>query len=209
MSLPKSVEAVRNERTEKYFIVLDWDVGDKKIKVINPTGDVLDVIKLIFKMDDPVKVDGSEFAKFFSEKQIYKLEHWEQDQIASDEKKRLEKSAKASRKKPVLRSSVAKPRKKSVRTEGMIEKKSASAARKPIAQWSATELTFYRHHIEKLKPNEAFSVLMDGQGTFQITKAEFQRVFNNVVMNADYCKEGVFRYAEIPDEAKAFIKAPL
>ena len=36
MTLPNSVEALINERTGKYFIVIDWDGGEEgKVKVIN------------------------------------------------------------------------------------------------------------------------------------------------------------------------------
>jgi hypothetical protein len=209
MSLPASVEAVKNERTEKLFIVLDWDAGDNKLKVINPTGDVLDVVRLIFKMDERITVPASQYATSFSETQLTRLESWGKEKFSYDEKKRLERAARASQTTSKrTTSTTAAPRSKSAvaRKEGIVDRKASTSGKRPSAQWNSTELTFYRHRIESLKPSEIFSIAIDGVGTFQITKAEFQRVFNNVVMNADYRSQGVFRYLDIPEEAKAFIK---
>lgn len=207
MSLPPSVEALKNERTGKLFIVLDWEVDDTKVKVINPNGDVLDVIKLIFKMDEPVTVQATGYHTSFTEAQVAKLARWEQDQFAEAERKRLEKAARASQTaKSSSSSSIAKPRATSARKEGLIDRKATASGRRPTVQWSSSSLTFYRHRIESLKPNDVFSVIIEGQGTFQITKAEFQRVFNNVIMNADYRNQGFFKYDDIPEAAKPFIQ---
>lgn len=205
-SLPVSVEALKNERTGKMFIVLDWDIEDNKVKVINPNGDVLDVVKLIFKMDEPLKVQASNYTTSFSEAQVAKLASWEQDQFAEAEKKRLEKAARASQTKKKPKAS-AKTKATAARKEGLIDRKASASARRPAVQWASATLTFYRHRIEALKPNDVFAVLIEGQGTFQITKAEFQRVFNNVVMNADYRTQGFFKYEQVPEEAHPFIEA--
>ena len=209
-SIPASVEALKNERTGKMFIVLDWDIEDNKVKVINPNGDVLDVVKLIFKMDEPLKVQASNYNTAFSEAQVAKLSTWEQEQFAESERKRLEKAARASQttKKKAASSKTAKGKATPARKEGLIDRKATSAsARRPSVQWQSSSLTFYRHRIESLKPNDVFSVVIEGKGTFQITKAEFQRVFNNVVMNADYRNQGFFTYEDVPEEARPFIQA--
>lgn len=212
-ALPTSVEAIKNERTGKLFIVLDWDVGDNKLKVINPNGDVLDVIKLIFKMDEPIKVQASKFHSDFTEAQVAKLARWEQDQFEEIERKKLEKAARSSQKSRVAKTKPAggaktpRARAGSTRKEGLIDRKVTASGKRPVAQWEASQLTFFRHRIESLKPNEVFSIVLEGQGTFQITKSEFNRVFNNVVMNAEYRNQGVFKYDEIPEAAKAFIQS--
>lgn len=208
-SIPVSVEAVKNERTGKLFIVLDWDVDGNKVRVINPTGDVLDVVKLIFKMDEPITIQAANYQTAFSEAQVAKLSRWEQDQFAEAEKKRLEKAARASQTATKKAAKAAKARAPSARKEGLIDRNATASGRRPVAQWQSSTLTFYRHRIESLKPNDVFSVVIEGHGTFQITKAEFQRVFNNVVMNADYRTQGFFKYEELPDEARAFISIPL
>jgi hypothetical protein len=67
-------------------------------------------------------------------------------------------------------------------------------------------LVFYRHKIENLKPNDVFAIVIEGHGTLQMTKAEFQRTFNNIIMSSEYRSQGIYRYAQIPEEALAFIK---
>jgi hypothetical protein len=195
MNLPNFIDAVMNERTEKWFMVLDRDVGDNKFKVINPLGDVLDVVKLIFKVEDMRQIAKSDYEKFFSKEQIAKLGTWEHVSHAVEQKKKLERAAKASQQ-PSERGSKTKK-------EGLIDR--SANLKRPVAQWACPELTFYRHRIENLKPNEVFAVQVEGIGIFQITKAEFQRSFNNVILNTDYRTQGVYRYDTFPEEARKFL----
>ena len=209
MALPNSVEALVNERTGKFFIVLDWDGGEEgKIKVINPLGDILDVPTVIFKVDEPRTVTQHDFVSTFSAEQVLKLERWEQERFAIDEKKRLQRSARSSQSSASTSAKTAapKPRSGSSRTEGLINKSTSSAGRRATVQWSADTLVFYRHKIESLKPNDVFAVVIEGKGTFQMTKAEFQRKFNNIIMSPEYRSQGIYRYSEIPEDALAFIK---
>ncbi|MEI6832879.1 MAG: hypothetical protein WCL28_02715 [bacterium] len=206
MALPQSVEALINERTGKYFVVLEWGGSDDgKIKVINPNGDVLDVPSLIFKVDDPRTVEQSKFSEVFSPSQIAKLETWQSDQYAVAERQRLQRAARVSQTSS-SKPSAPRPRAGSSRTEGLIDRKQSSASRRPTVQWSADTLVFYRHKIENLKPNDVFAIVIEGRGTLQMTKAEFQRNFNNIIMSPEYRTQGIYRYQEIPDEALPFIK---
>lgn len=207
MALPNSVEALVNERTGKYFIVLDWDGGEEgKIKVINPLGDILDVPSVIFKVDEPRTVTQHDFVTLFSPQQVQKLERWEQERFAIDEKQRLQRAARASQSASSGKTAAPKPRSGSSRNEGIINKSTSSVGRRAIVQWSADTLVFYRHKIESLKPNDVFAVVIEGKGTFQMSKAEFQRKFNNIIMSPEYRSQGIYRYAEIPEAALAFIK---
>lgn len=206
MTLPQSVEALINERTGKYFVVLEWGGSDAdKIKVINPNGDVLDVPSLIFKVDDPRTVESSKFTEVFSPAQIAKLETWQSEQYAAAERQRLQRAARTSQA-PASKPAAPRPRAGSSRTEGLIDRKQSSSMRRPTVQWSADTLVFYRHKIENLKPNDVFAIVIEGRGTLQMTKAEFQRSFNNIIMSSEYRTQGIYRYAEIPEEALRFIK---
>jgi hypothetical protein len=205
MALPEKVDAVKNERTEKLFIVLDWNAGDNKVKVINPTGDVLDVVCLIFKMDEPLVVASSGYKTSFSEAQLNKLEKWESEKYIYEEKKRLERSARASQKPTSTKASSTRTKTSVARKEGIVDRKASTSGRRPSAHWEATDLVFYRHRIDMLKPNDIFAISIENVGVFQITKADFQRVFNNVVMNPEYRTQGTFRYLEIPEVAMPYI----
>ena len=207
MPLPNSVEALVNERTGKYFIIVDWDGGEEgKVKVINPVGDILDVPTVIFKLDDPRVVSQQEFETCFSPEQVAKLERWEQERFAIEEKKRLQKSARSSQASSASKSAASRPRAGSSRKEGLIDSSTSSVGRRPTVQWSSDRLVFYRHKIESLKPNDVFACVISGEGTFQMTKAEFQRKFNNIIMSPEYRSHGIFKYEVLPDEALPFIK---
>jgi hypothetical protein len=183
MTLPNSVEALVNERTGKYFIVVDWDGGDEgKVKVINPVGDILDVPTVIFKVDDPKSVSQAEFAAKFSPEQVARLERWESERFSFDEKRRLERAARSSQAQSTAKSSLPRARQGSSRREGIIDKSTSSVGRRATVQWSSDKLVFYRHKIEGLKPNDVFAIVIEGHGTFQMTKAEFQRKFNNIII---------------------------
>ncbi len=206
MALPQTVEALVNERTGKFFVVLEWGGSDEgKVKVINPNGDVLDVPTVIFKVDDPRTIDQSKFAEIFTSPQIAKLETWQTEQYAEAERQRLQKAARASQS-PSSKSPSPKPRAGSSRREGLIDRNQVSSNRRPTVQWSSESLVFYRHKIENLKPNDVFAIVIEGHGTLQMTKAEFQRTFNNIIMSSEYRSQGIYRYSEIPEEALPFIK---
>lgn len=207
MALPTSVEALVNERTGKYFIVIDWDGGEEgKVKVINPIGDILDVPTVIFKADEPKSVTQSEFASRFTSEQIARLERWEQERFAIDEKKRLERAARSSQSSSAVKSAMPRARPGSSRREGIIDKSTSSVGRRPTVQWTSDKLVFYRHKIEGLKPNDVFAVVIEGHGTLQMSKAEFQRTFNNIIMSPEYRGQGIYRYDALPDEALPFLK---
>lgn len=206
MALPQTVEALVNERTGKFFVVLEWGgSGEGKVKVINPNGDVLDVPTVIFKVDDPRTIDQSKFADVFTPPQIAKIETWQTEQFAEAERQRLQKAARASQS-PSSKSPSPKPRAGSSRREGLIDRNQQSSNRRPTVQWSSESLVFYRHKIENLKPNDVFAIVIEGHGTLQMTKAEFQRTFNNIIMSSEYRSQGIYRYSEMPEEALPFIR---
>lgn len=206
MTLPQTVEALVNERTGKFFVVLEWGGSDEgKVKVINPNGDVLDVPTVIFKVDDPRTIEQSKFAEIFTAAQIAKIETWQTEQYAESERQRLQKAARASQS-PSSKSPSPKPRAGSSRREGLIDRNQISSNRRPTVQWSSESLVFYRHKIENLKPNDVFAIVIEGHGTLQMTKAEFQRTFNNIIMSSEYRSQGIYRYSEMPEEALPFIR---
>jgi hypothetical protein len=207
MALPNSVETLVNERTGKFFIILDWDGGDEKmVKVINPIGIVLDVPMVIFNNGEAKVISQSDFEKTFSPEQIVTLGRWENDRFALDEANRLQRAARASQKVSTPKIAAPRLRAGSSRKEGLIDKNSSSSNRRAKVQWSADTLVFYRHKIDSLMANEVFAVVIEGHGTFQMSKAEFQRKFNNIIMSAEYRTQGMFRYASIPDDALPYIK---
>lgn len=75
-----------------------------------------------------------------------------------------------------------------------------------VPQYRAARLTFKRDVIEPLSPNEAFRVVTPS-GTFEMTKADFYRVFSNVPLTRSYREAGNYNYATLPRAAAQFLVA--
>jgi hypothetical protein len=73
----------------------------------------------------------------------------------------------------------------------------------PIATYKFSRLCFKRDVIEALAPNDSFRVETP-VGTFQMTKADFYRVFPNVVQSRSYLNDGVYHYRRLPGQAAEF-----
>jgi hypothetical protein len=205
MTLPSKAEALINDRTGKYFILLESDLAEEgKVKVINPVGDILDVTVALFRTDEPEVIQSSDFGKFFSEVQINKLATWDIESVKMAERQRSERAARASQQTSVKTSRA--PRSGSSRREGIIDKSSSSTGKRAKIEWESDGLVFYRHKIETLGANDVFAVSIKGKGRLQMSKAEFKRVFNNIIMSPEYRSQGIYRYENIPEEALPFIK---
>ncbi|GLC27768.1 hypothetical protein [Roseisolibacter agri] len=73
-----------------------------------------------------------------------------------------------------------------------------------VACYTATRLTFRAAVIEPLADDERFRVVTP-DGTFEMTKAQFHRVFANVVRSVSYRERGVYHYPSIPKAAAPFL----
>ncbi len=71
-------------------------------------------------------------------------------------------------------------------------------------EYKATRLLFRAEVIESLADNDFFSVHTP-EGTFSMTKADFYRVFSNVVKTKSYWEKGVYHYPTTPKKALQFL----
>ena len=71
-------------------------------------------------------------------------------------------------------------------------------------EYQATRLLFRADVIESLHDSEKFSVHTP-EGTFSMTKADFYKVFCNVVKTKSYNEKGIYHYPTTPSKAKAFL----
>ncbi|MBQ6751225.1 MAG: hypothetical protein IJR02_10745 [Bacteroidaceae bacterium] len=71
-------------------------------------------------------------------------------------------------------------------------------------QYEATRLLFKASVIEPLNDSDVFMVKTP-EGTFRMTKADFYRVFNNVVNSLSYKEKGIYHYPKTPEKAKFFL----
>lgn len=72
-------------------------------------------------------------------------------------------------------------------------------------EYEATRLLFRARVIENLNDSERFHVHTP-QGTFSMTKADFYRVFSNVVNTISYRERGIYHYPKTPAKAFQFLK---
>lgn len=195
MTRETAIEAVRNRKTRKLFIIVD-DSLDMRYKVVNPAGEVLILPDLLFD-EDPVTVPPEAVGAEFSPEQLTAYQ-------AFREKAEAQAQAEAARPKPPPRVVIAEPAKK--RTPATKREPKMPERRGLGATWNAPKLTFYKHKIEPLHPKQSFRVTVDGVGTFELTKEEFLAQFNDVVMSPSYRAEGHYSYPKIPDKAERYRK---
>jgi hypothetical protein len=74
----------------------------------------------------------------------------------------------------------------------------------PAMQYRYSRLTFKRDLIEPLSDEESFMVITR-DGTFQMTKGDFKRVFKNVMESNAYQQGGLYNYVRIPQKALRFL----
>ncbi|MCB9228686.1 MAG: hypothetical protein H6618_03660 [Deltaproteobacteria bacterium] len=182
MTLLSRFRAVRNLNSGQIFVLLD-DSPDQKITVINPKGNTLTVPAGLFEESFSVGMDRC--AEYLTDLQVQALQ-----KTSSMGRRRAQSSATGTSRTRLTKS---RSKVKTTPKHGI------------GAEWSCDKLTFYKHKIEPLSETESFKIHLDRTGVFQISKAVFQRLFNDVVMSTDYWKEGAFSYQELPEKARSFI----
>jgi hypothetical protein len=72
-----------------------------------------------------------------------------------------------------------------------------------VATYKFSRLCFKRDLIEALSPNDSFRVETP-IGAFQMTQADFHRVFPNVTQSRSYLEGGLYHYRTLPSHAEQF-----
>jgi len=73
----------------------------------------------------------------------------------------------------------------------------------PAATYRFSRLCFRRDLIEPIGQSEAFRVITP-VGTFQMTKSDFYRDFQNVVESKSYREDGLYHYPKLPARAERY-----
>ena len=73
----------------------------------------------------------------------------------------------------------------------------------PPSTYDFSRLCFRRDVIEALGANESFRVVTP-VGTFQMTKAQFEQAFRNVIESRSYRIDGIYHYPKVPQRAEQF-----
>ena len=197
MTQDSPIEAVRNRKTQKLFIVVDDTLGTR-YKVVNPEGETLVLPDLLFD-EDTVTVTPEQFGSEFTPQQITAFRQLK-------EKAEAQARAAADRPPPPPRVIVAEPAKKKT-TAGRSRAPKVPERRGLGASWSSPRLTFYKHKIEPLHPKQTFRVTVEGVGTFEISKEDFLAQFNDAVMSQSYRADGLYTYPQVPEKARRYLKS--
>lgn len=193
--LPQTIDAVRNRKNFKLFIIVDDTLGTR-YKLINPGGETIILPDLLFE-EDPITVTSDQFDESFSPEQMQALGRYLEEQA---QRAALE----AERPAPKARVEAASPTKEAApkpRREGKLTARHQPSRTGLGASWTSPRLTFYKHKIEPLQMKQTFRIVVDGNGMFEISKEEFLNHFNDVVMSPSYRSDGIFTYPQVPDKA--------
>jgi hypothetical protein len=77
-----------------------------------------------------------------------------------------------------------------------------------VVEYRATRLLFRRSVIDPLPANGIFRVVTRDHGTFQFTRAEFERVFDNIIDTVSWKRDGIYHMARPPKKALPFRITP-
>lgn len=200
MSLDQPIDAVRNRKNQKLFIVVD-DTIEARYKVINPAGEMLILPDLLFD-EDPLVIPFADAGKEFTPEQMALLKiHREKVALQEEYERTRPKVARP------VETVIVPPAKPRTPRSASPKKELASNQRRGLAaQWNSPKLTFYKHKIEPLASRQSFRISVDGVGDFEFTKEEFLAQFNDVCMSMKYRSEGQFSYPQVPDKAQRFKK---
>ena len=72
------------------------------------------------------------------------------------------------------------------------------------ASYDFSRVCFKADVIEPLRPGDRFRVVTP-EGIFEMTKADFYRVFDNVVRSPSYRDRGIYHYPTTPQKALPFL----
>lgn len=194
------IEAMRNRKTDKLFILLDEVPG--RYKLINPEGNIVSLPAALFD-EDPVVFEQNDAGEGFTDEQLNAyIKHMMQLEAREelDERARVEtierkrKEAAVPKRVPTQRTSSGRRRQKEDHRTGL------------GASWSGATLSFYRPQIDRLGPKQMFKVSVIGVGDFWISKQDFLNTFADVVLSPAYKADGFFAYRQIPEKAYKFLK---
>jgi len=192
------IEAVRNAKTGKLFIVID--VLSNRYRLLNPEGSFSSLSMDLFE-DEPLLLESNKAAEVLS---VAQLDAYLKYIDAEDAKADLDAKA---RQEVKSRQKVEAAKPKKVASRSSRSKTSLNDMKTGVgASWSSSSLVFYKPQIDRLGAKQSFKVVVSGVGNFVITKSEFQSVFSDVVLSPEYKREGFFSYRDIPSKAMKFIK---
>lgn len=200
--MTQKITAVKNLKSQKLFILVGE--RDGRYRLVSESGEVMLLPAHLFGQDR-TELSPQEATQQFSSTQLQQYER----QL----EKMAEETEKADKNLPYIvakaTSSTTRTRSKSVSgsSTARASKASRSGSGRVVRAWNAPRLTFYRNKIHDLRPQDVIQIAIEGEGTFVITREDFDRTFADVVVSPEFKSQGLFTYPQIPDKARRFFRA--
>ncbi len=200
----EELEALKNTKTGKHFIVVEDGMPNERVRVINPNGDAITVGENLFEIE-PVFVKKENFLEFFSEAQLSGYIKY-REQKAEEMKRSVESQNTAENAAPdhyhvTTNSTIPKKISRPRSSRANIVKETRGRV---VSEWQVSRLTFYRHRILPLKSHQQFRITIENVGSFVMTRDEFESAFNYVLMSEDFRTKGLYSISEIPEALEKF-----
>lgn len=197
----KEITCLINKKNQAKFILLEEN-SSGVCTVINPSGEILNIGVHLF-LEEPVFLD--EDSEELTEKQLEKYKSYqdkleELDLRRQREEQLLKEKLKLASSPPKVEGS---RRRSSSRSSSISSK---TVLKGVVTSWKSGNLTFYKHKIEPLKPEQCFAIYIENVGKFECSKRDFLSNFNEVVISFTYKNEGFYTFNSIPEKAYRFIK---
>lgn len=195
----RGVQAVKNKKTQKLFILVPEDASGGRVRVINLNGNSVLMERHFFE-DEVLNIEEDRFPDSFTAEQIAGLSRLKQRISDQAERERLAKE------KQSLKSTRATTTRRSTAKKGRVLSK-ATKIGAIMDQWTSATLIFYRHKIHPLRANDRFCIHVEGHGRFIMSKDQFERTFNEVLMSPKYRQDGIYVYDSIPQRAFQYLSS--
>lgn len=202
--------ALTNNKSGKKFILVEDDLAGARVRVINPAGNAIVMLRELFAAGKDM-IEPEDVVTTFPAEQLAGFERYRDRVREQSERARAAEAASGARRATAVKRTTAAARSGSARTAGLRTPGGSAGASSSrfggiVDRWSASNAVFYRHKIQPLRANDRFEMTVEGVGSFIMTKDDFERSFNDVVMSHRYQKEGIYSYAEVPERLEVFRK---
>ncbi len=202
--------ALKHNLKGSYYLLIEDGLPADKVCVVSPEGDQIFMEESVFA-SDPIEFTPEKFSALpLTQQQKYLQIMQEKEQ-----REKLEFADRQKRQEVINRTkqnistfeeeyhtSATAPKRSRVSPQKSRKKAEKHLGARRI-EWQGEYLTFYKHKIDPLPPS-GIMVITVGDDKFRMTKSEFEKTFNDVVMSPQYRQLGHLQFKELPLRIQVF-----
>lgn len=202
--------ALKHKFKENYYLLIEDGLPAEKVNVISPSGEHVNMDEGVFP-GEPLELSQEKFIQLPQVQQDKFLSVMQEKEIKEQaqlkERQKREEIISLSEHKMQSSDQEAYSRNTRIKSSRTSNQKSSSKnSKNPISrriEWSSEYLIFYKHKIDPLPPS-GIMVITVGSDKFKLTKSDFEKVFNDVVMSPQYRNSGHLQFRELPSRILVF-----